>query len=325
MKIHGIKHFIDYMEQHFCLEKTIESDFVRYTLPPSVGTGYFELFYPEEQCQIWITHAQTSLEIDMSYTQDENTYIGLSYIETEAIREHGKDASSPELQDWRSTRSLPSDSRVYGLCRANEPIHAVNVLLFQNFFFNCLNVQNREVYFDLLKSIQNFDEQAFMQELYPVLAEILHCTFQGRARSLFMKSRIYDIAARLIALCDKEHAESGVSLSQFDIRQIRGIPAILKDSLIDPPSITALSRRVTLNEFKLKAGFKKVFSTTIYEYLRRLRTERAIELMKEELTLEQIAARVGYKSTRGFSQAFVKCTGVTPSEWRRQHNQSMMP
>jgi AraC-like DNA-binding protein len=313
------------MEQNFCLKKASESDFVRYTLPPAIGNGYFELFHPEENCQIWITHAQSSLEIDLTYTQDENTYIGLAYIETEAVRKRDKGASSPELQDWRSTRSLPSDGKVYGLCRANEPIHAVNVLLFQNFFFNYLRDQNMEAYFDLLNNIQNFDEQTFMRELYPVLAEILHCPFQGNAKSLFMKSRIYDIAARLIALCDKEREESGVSLSHLDIRQIRSIPAILEDNLVDPPSIAALSRRVTLNEFKLKAGFKKIFNTTIYEYLRQLRTERAIELMKEELTLEQIAERVGYKSTRGFSQAFVKCTGVTPSEWRKQHNKSMVP
>lgn len=324
MKIHGMNHFIDYMEQYFCLERAVEPEFIRYTLPPDIGNGYFELFYPEEQCQIWITHAESSLEIDMTYTQDENTYIGLSYIETQAIRRRDKRISSSELQDWKCTRSLPSDGKVYGLCRANEPIHAVNVLLFKDFFFNYINVQNMEAYFDLLKNVQNFDEQTFMHELYPILAEILHCPFQGSAKSLFMKSRIYEIAARLIALCDKEREESGVSLSLFDIQQIRSIPAILENSLTNPPSIATLSRRVTLNEFKLKAGFKKIFNTTIYEYLRRLRTERAVELMKEELTLEQIAEQVGYKSTRGFSQAFVKCIGVTPSEWRKQHHQFLV-
>jgi AraC-like DNA-binding protein len=77
---------------------------------------------------------------------------------------------------------------------------------------------------------------------------------------------------------------------------------------------------VTLNEFKLKAGFKKVFNTTIYEFLRQLRTERAIELMKEDLTLEQIYEKVGYKSMRGFCQAFERCTGITPAEWRRQRS-----
>jgi AraC-like DNA-binding protein len=312
------------MEQNFCLEKSVESDFVRYTLPLSMGNGYFELFHLEEQCQVWITHAQTSLDIDMTYTQDENTYVGFSYIETESTRKHEKSASSPELQDWRSTRSLPSGDKVYGICRANKPIHAVNVLLFQDFFFDYLGINNPEEYFDLLKTIQTFDEQTFMHELYPVLAEMLHCPYQGKAKSLFMKSRIYDIAARLNALCDIGREESGISLSLFDIRQIRSIPAILEGSLVAPPSIATLARRVTLNEFKLKAGFKKIFNTTIYEYLRQLRTEQAIELMKKDLTLEQIAERVGYKSTRGFSQAFVKCAGVTPVEWRKQYNQSLI-
>lgn len=81
---------------------------------------------------------------------------------------------------------------------------------------------------------------------------------------------------------------------------------------------SVLSRMVALNEFKLKAGFKQVFHTTIYEYLRQIRTEEAVELMKEDLTLEQIAGNVGYKSLRGFTQAFTKCAGKTPAEWRRQ-------
>lgn len=79
---------------------------------------------------------------------------------------------------------------------------------------------------------------------------------------------------------------------------------------------------VALNEYKLKAGFKKIFSTTIYEYLRQIRTERAIERMKEDLPLEQIAEEIGYKSMRGFSQAFAKCTGATPAQWRKQRNRS---
>ncbi|GEM_PF-5561232 len=320
MEIKGINQYMEYIQRHFNMENAMESDYVRYTLPQEIGDGYFELFQLQKQFQVWITHAQTKMDIDMTYMQDENTYIGLSYVETESLRKAPKESQTAELQEWRITRSLPSDGTIHGICKANMPIHAVSLILFQEFFFFHSDKKNSENYFDLLKTIQNFDKQTFMSELYPVLAEMLHYSNKGDARLLFMKSRVYDIAARLVSLCDKECEQSNISLSIFDIKQIRSIPEILVDNMANPPSISALSRMTVLNEFKLKAGFKKVFHTTVYEYLRQLRMEKAVELMKEELTLEQIAEQVGYKSMRGFSQAFVKCNGITPAEWRKQRS-----
>lgn len=320
MTINGIYDFMEYIEKKFDLRKTMEPDCIRYTLPIEIGEGYFELFQLQKQFQVWITHAQTGQDIDMTYMQDENTYIGLSYIETDATRKSSEVSLSTQIQEWRAIRSLPSDGAVHGICKANIPIHAVNLILFKDFFLLCSDKTNSENYFDFLKTIQNFDEQIFMNELYPVLAEMLHCSYKGNARLLFIKSRVYDIAARLISLCDTEYEQSNISLSNFDIKQIRSIPAILTDNMVSPPSISALSRITALNEFKLKAGFKKVFHITVYEYLRQLRAEKAIELMKEELTLEQIAEKIGYKSMRGFSQAFTRCTGITPAEWRKQRS-----
>ncbi len=324
MVINGIYDFMEYIEKNFGLGKTMESGCVRYTLPIEMGEGYFELFQSQKQYQIWITHAQTKMDIDMTYLQDENTYMGLSYIETESVRMNPETVQTVELQQWKTSRSLPSSGMIHGICKANIPIHAVNLILFQDFFLSDSTTENSEDYFDFLKIIQNFDEQTFMSELYPVLAEILHCVYKGDARALFMKSRAYDIAARLISLCDTEHEQTTISLSKFDIGQIRSIPAIFMDTMANPPSISALSRMTALNEFKLKAGFKKVFHITVYEYLRQLRTEKAIELMKEELTLEKIAEKIGYKSMRGFSQAFMKCTGITPAEWRKQRSTSFI-
>ncbi len=322
MEIHGIDQYMEYMERRFGLQRTPEADCVRYTLPPELGDGSFELYHSPGRYQVWITHATLRQDVDMSYTQDQNTYIGLSYVETEEPREESGKERPEAIHDWRTARSLPSDGAIYGVCRAGRPLRAVTLLLFPDFFLSGPGSGNPEDDFDLLKTIRSFDEQSFMSGLYPVLAELLHCPFKGAARSLFMKSRVYDAAARLISLCDTECAPPNISLSRLDEEQIRRIPHILREHMKNPPSISGLSRMVTLNEFKLKAGFKKVFNATVYEQLRQLRTERAIELMKGELTLEQISEQIGYKSLRGFSQAFAKCAGATPAEWRKQRRTS---
>ncbi|WP_342759354.1 AraC family transcriptional regulator [Kineothrix sedimenti] len=285
MEICGIKQYMTYLEHYFGIKESMESDYIRYTLPQEIGEGFFELFHSPGKYQVWITNAQTKLDIDMSYTQDENTYIGMSYVEIDSCRENMIDRSDSDIHSWRTSCSLPSDSIVYGVCKAGKPIYAVNVILFKEFFLNCSEKYNADQYFDVIKTIQSFDEQAFMHELYPILAEMLHSSYKETAKKLFIKSNIYAIAAHLISLCDAERTHPNVTLSKFDIQQIRSIPSILREQMSDPPSIPSLSRMVALNEFKLKAGFKKVFNTTIYEYLRQMRAELAIELLKKKFPL----------------------------------------
>lgn len=321
MEIRGINQYMNYIEHTFGLKRTEGTDYIRYTLPQEIGEGSFELFNAPEGFQVWITNARTKLDVDMSYEQDENSYIGMAYIETDACRDNINTEQASSIQSWRIVRSLPSDGVAYGVCNAEKPLYAVNVILFEEFFRYCFDHDEATRYFDVLKTIQTFDEQTFMYDLYPILAEILHCDYKETAKKIFIKSKAFDIAAHLIALCDLECEQPAIGLSKYDIHQIRSIPSILENLLENPPSISALSRMVALNEYKLKAGFKKVYNTTIYEYLRQLRTEQAIELMKENWTLEEIARQIGYKSMRGFSQAFVKCTGITPAEWRKKRRQ----
>lgn len=318
MTVYGMEQYIAHIEQQFGLKKLAGTDCIRYTLPRRMGRGFFELFDTGEQFQVWITHAELNQDVGMSYAQDDNAYIGLSYVETDTRRENpAAGGTANTLQTSRTTRSLPSDGIVQGICKANLPLHAVNVIVFRDFFHRYADRADTDIAFDILKTIQSFDEQTFMHGLYPILAGMLHCPYKNAARRLFMQSRVYEIAARLIALCDDERAQPVISLSPFDTKQIHTVPDILRRNMADPPSISALSRMVAMNEFKLKAGFKQVYNTTVYEYLRQLRTEEAMELMKEDLMLEQVAGKVGYKSLRGFTQAFSRCTGKTPAEWRK--------
>ena len=56
------------------------------------------------------------------------------------------------------------------------------------------------------------------------------------------------------------------------------------------------------NESKLKKIFKKVYKTTIYGYIQKLRLEKANLLLKEQsLNIGEIAKEVGYKHQGHFS------------------------
>lgn len=63
--------------------------------------------------------------------------------------------------------------------------------------------------------------------------------------------------------------------------------------------------------------YRKVYSIGIYEYVLKLKMERAVELLEQEnLLISEIAERLGYNNNNYFSKAFKTYYGVPPSEYQ---------
>lgn len=91
--------------------------------------------------------------------------------------------------------------------------------------------------------------------------------------------------------------------------------AIILQNYKTPPSVKELARLCGTNDFKLKKHFKKVYQTTIYVYIQKLRLEKANLLLRENLlSVSEIANEVGYKHQGHFSAIFFKAYGVYPKD-----------
>ena len=89
--------------------------------------------------------------------------------------------------------------------------------------------------------------------------------------------------------------------------------AILLQDFISPPTIKEIAHLCATNESKLKKVFKKVYHITIYGYVQKLRLEEANLLLKEKnLTIGEIAKKVGYRHQGHFSKLFFATYGVYP-------------
>ncbi|MBE5041248.1 helix-turn-helix transcriptional regulator [Ructibacterium gallinarum] len=67
----------------------------------------------------------------------------------------------------------------------------------------------------------------------------------------------------------------------------------------------------------LSSMFKQQTSEGMLEYITKVRIEKSMELLKNtDMTIEKIAAAVGYTNSRTFSRAFVKMIGVSPGKVR---------
>ena len=146
-----------------------------------------------------------------------------------------------------------------------------------------------------------------------VIGQILSCPYQGTTRRTYLKQK----ALQLIALYLEVVLQR--QLNTFDRNCIYQAEAILKDQSVNPPSIETLARQIGTNRFKLNQGFQQVYGTTPYEYVKHCRLWQAKRLlMTSELSIEEIAATVGYKSRSRFATAFRQHCGINPKAFQLQ-------
>lgn len=122
-----------------------------------------------------------------------------------------------------------------------------------------------------------------------------------------------------LQLLDDHRRWSYRIIAPADVERVRRARVIMLDSLADPPSLVQLAHLVGLNEYKLKAGFRQAFGTTVGTELRRARLERARKLLLvSKASVADIALSVGYSNPGDFSALFKRGFGVTPSVYRRE-------
>nr|WP_228098844.1 AraC family transcriptional regulator [Pedobacter sp. MC2016-24] len=90
---------------------------------------------------------------------------------------------------------------------------------------------------------------------------------------------------------------------------------ILDQEYKTAPLINELAKRVYLNEFKLKRGFKICYGITIKSYVIALKMKKALSLLNEnKYQISELTYMCGYNSLSRFSSAFKSYYGCSPKK-----------
>ena len=152
-----------------------------------------------------------------------------------------------------------------------------------------------------------------------VLQQILQCPYQGLTKRMYLESK----ATELMALMLEEEAaiqqgDFKAALIQPDqLDRIHYAKEILLKNLSNPPSLMELARQVGMCDYNLKRGFREVFDTTVFGYLRDRRLEKAQQLLLEQqMKVSSVARAVGYDSPTSFTTAFKRKFGMSPKAYQ---------
>ena len=83
-------------------------------------------------------------------------------------------------------------------------------------------------------------------------------------------------------------------------------------------SLTVVARRIATSRRQLQRSFSEVGGTSFRRELQRIRMSRAADLLYEgRLSVQEVAAAVGYRQAAQFAKAFRRRHGAPPSAFRR--------
>jgi AraC-like DNA-binding protein len=156
----------------------------------------------------------------------------------------------------------------------------------------------------------------FRGRLAEVIGSIRQCPFSGVTRYLFLESKMMELfvlqmeQARAATDRSKDHYWSAI-----DKDKLHAVKNYIENEYLEAFSLKDLTYRFSLNEFKLKKGYKQLFQTTVFGHVHRLRMQKAKTLLeKKAMNVSEAAFFIGYDNVSSFCAEFKKRFGCSPGK-----------
>lgn len=215
-------------------------------------------------------------------------------------------------ENFKASFNIPSSTQ----------INYLSIILSKEFYYNLIN-EDWQLHEKFSKNILNKKSSYLTAKYLPftpaiqwVTHEIKNCTRQGALKRIYIETKIKELLIyQLETLNSKPSSEE--KIDEEDYNRLLEAKKILDNDYRNTPTLPELSRLISLNEFKLKKGFKACFGTTVKSYIIKLRMEHAKELFQsKKATVSEAAYKCGYKDVSHFSAAFKNYYGFSPQKFK---------
>ena len=98
----------------------------------------------------------------------------------------------------------------------------------------------------------------------------------------------------------------------------RNIVIHIHGDLMNPCRIEEVCRRFGINKNKLQVIFRRYSGVSFYDFIKKARLERTQSYLAfTELSLSEIASRIGISTEQHFYRFYKRETGMAPAEFRK--------
>ncbi|WP_418186450.1 helix-turn-helix domain-containing protein [Aliarcobacter lanthieri] len=145
--------------------------------------------------------------------------------------------------------------------------------------------------------------------------QIFNSPFEGKLHDIYLQSKVLELIYNEFSDIFNQQKISNnkkIKFNQDDINALYKAKNIILNSN-EFPDLVTLSKKVALNEFKLKYGFKQLFDKSPGQMILEQKMSYAKKLLEtSEYSIAEIANFVGYKYQSNFTNAFIQFFGTCP-------------
>ena len=159
------------------------------------------------------------------------------------------------------------------------------------------------------------------KKIGPMIAVILNQMYQQSLNlsmyKLYLRGKVFE----LMSLYFNKDKEMDIEQCPFladdnNIKKIKLAKEIIISRMIEPPTLTELSKEVDISLKKLKQGFKQVYGSSVFSFLLDYKMQVSKRLLSSgNYNVNEVALKVGYSTATHFINAFKKKFGTTPKKY----------
>ncbi len=162
------------------------------------------------------------------------------------------------------------------------------------------------------------NNQLATPEMMSGIRQILQNNYSAAVRKSFLESKVIELLILAVDKAEQNKFEKTISLTPYDKERIEEARMLLLNTPEAYESVIALARKVGINDFKLKKGFRQLYGCSVFDYLQQVRMQKAKILLEETLIpIADIAYMSGYNDPPNFTAAFKRQYGLTPMDTRK--------
>ncbi len=115
-----------------------------------------------------------------------------------------------------------------------------------------------------------------------------------------------------------ETIERVIGYNYTDNQILNDILAYIHNNFYEDIQLNECTKKFHTSPNQITRMFKKYFEVSFITYLNKVRIEKSKELLKDsELSIKEVASRVGYNNINYFYKTFKSITGITPKTFKK--------
>lgn len=140
---------------------------------------------------------------------------------------------------------------------------------------------------------------------------------RGIGARIYAEAAITQLGVHLIR-CYSRHLSEAPAGASMSGHKLRRVTTFVEQNLAEDLSVQSLAAIAGMSEFHFAHAFRACTGISPHRYVLRCRIEKAKSLLSDtDLSLTEIAHRVGFAHPSHFTVAFHRATDLTPSTFRK--------